>query len=123
MDDLSGLLEGFLSQPDAMAQLETMAKALGLDTGGPAQQESQSSGTGGLDDLISPAQLMALMGALNEASAPSESTALLEALRPLLGSERQEKLSRAIRAMQLMNAARSVSKALEKEGGHVQSLY
>lgn len=111
MDDLSGVIESFLSQPDAMEQLQSMAQALGLD----AKTESNTTEpkqTGSLDDLISPAQLMALMGAMNEASAPSESTSLLEALRPLLGADRQGKLDRAIRALQLTNAAKSVSKAL-----------
>lgn len=112
MDDLSGVIESFLSQPDAMEQLQSMAQALGLDSQ-PEPESTRPQQTGGLDDLISSAQLMALMGAMNEASAPSESTSLLEALRPLLGSERQGKLDRAIRALQLTNAAKSVSKALK----------
>lgn len=115
MDDLSNVIENFLSQPDAMEQLQSMAQALGLDTQAqPEQKTAQPQPSGGLDDLISPAQLMALMGAMNEASAPNETTSLLEALRPLLGSERQGKLDRAIRALQLTNAAKSVSKALKQ---------
>lgn len=112
MDDLSGVIENFLAQPNAMEQLQSMAQALGLDTQSEPQSTEQQQ-AGGLDDLISPVQLMALMSAMNEASAPSESTSLLEALRPLLGQGRQGKLDRAIRALQLTNAAKSVSQALK----------
>lgn len=112
MDDLSGILEGFLAQPDAMEQLQSMAQALGLGTQ-PETASAQPQQGGGLEDLISPAQLIALMGAMNEASAPNESTSLLEALRPMLGEERQGKLNRAIRALQLTNAAKCVSQALK----------
>lgn len=107
MDDFSGVIESFLSQPDAMEQLQAMAQALGLDSqeGSQPSQPSQSSTP---DDLISPAQLMAVMSAMNEASGPNDCTSLLEALRPMLRC--QGKVNRAIRALQLTNAAKSVSK-------------
>ena len=53
-----------------------------------------------------------LLGALRDGGA-SQSAALLEALRPLLRLEKQEKLDRAIRAVRLMGAARTVSKTIE----------
>ena len=91
-----------------------MAEALGLDTQSSPTPSQPSAQEPELQDFFSPAQLTALLGAMNQASAPNETTSLLHALRPLLGEERQPKLDRAIRAMQLMNAARTVSKALEK---------
>ena len=101
MDDLSGILESFLAQPDAMEQLRSMAQSLGFEP--PAQEpDTQTARQSGLEDLISPAQLMALMGAMSEASAPNDSTSLLEALRPLLGLERQEKLNRAIAVVSIV---------------------
>ena len=121
MDDLGTAIQSFLSQPGAMEQVEAMAKQLGLgnpepeasseETASTAQMEPLEAITSGLGGL-SPESLGKLLGALRDGGA-SQSAALLEALRPLLRLEKQEKLDRAIRAVRLMGAARTVSKTIE----------
>lgn len=106
MDDLSGTINSFLSQPGAMEQMQKMAQQLGL-SGLPEPQEKNQ------EDGLSPEMVSGVMSALSEATRPDESTALLEALRPLLRQENQEKIDRAIKALRLMRAARTVSTAVE----------
>lgn len=106
MDDLSGTISSFLSQPGAMEQMQKMAQQLGLG-GLPEPQEKTT------EETLSPEMVSRLMSALSEASRPDESTALLEALRPLLRRENQEKIDRAIKALRLMRAAKTVSSAVE----------
>lgn len=106
MDDLSGTITSFLNQPGAMEQMQKMAQQLGLG-GLPEPQEKAP------EEALSPEMMSGLMSALSEASRPDESTALLEALRPLLRRENQAKIDRAIKALRLMRAARSVSSAVE----------
>lgn len=104
MDDLSTAINSFLSQPGAMEQMEKMAQQLGL---GPSEPETQ------VPEGMSPEMVSRLMSAVSEAARPDESTAFLEALRPLLRRENQEKIDRAIQALRLMRAARTVSTAVE----------
>ena len=107
MDDFSTAVTSFLSQPGAMEQMKTMANQLGL---GPMQQETiEQEQNGG----ISPEVLTRILGAVSEATRPDETTAFLEALRPLLRTEHQEKVDRAIRAVQLIRAAKTVSTTME----------
>lgn len=103
MDDFSGTIERFLSQPEAMEQLQAMAKQLGLgETAAPAAPEG-----------IQPEMLTKLMAAFSEASQNDQVTELLNALRGILRPERQEKIDRAIRAVHLVRAAKTVSKVVE----------
>lgn len=107
MDDFGATVSSFLSQPGAMEQMKAMASQLGL---GAMQQEAEvQEQSGG----ISPEMLTRILGAISEATRPDETTAFLEALRPLLRSEHQEKVDRAIRAVQLIRAARTVSSSVE----------
>lgn len=109
MDDLSGAINSFLSQPGAMDQLQSMAKQLGL--GGMA--EPSAAPEPAMPDGISPEMLSRLMSAFSEASKQDEVTDFLEALRALLRPERQEKIDRAIRAVHLMRAAKTVTKVVD----------
>ena len=109
MDDFGAAVSSFLSQPGAMEQMKALASQLGL---GAMQQEAETQAqeqSGG----ISPEMLTRILGAVSEATRPDEITAFLEALRPLLRSEHQEKIDRAIRAVQLIRAARTVSSSVE----------
>lgn len=107
MDDFGAAVSSFLSQPGAMEQMKAMAEQLGL---GPSQNEKQESH---LPEGISPEVLTKILGAVSEAAKPDETTAFLEALRPLLRTEHQEKIDKAIRAVQLVRAAKTVSAAVE----------
>lgn len=103
MDDLSGAIAQFLSQPEAMEQLGAMAKQLGLG----------EATTPEIPEGISPEMLTKLIGAVSEASRDDEVTELFGALRGLLRPERQEKIDRAIRAVHLVRAAKTVTKVVE----------
>ncbi len=110
MDDISAAVAQFLENPEAMGQLEAMAKQLGLAPEAPkpaAQpQPSESLLPGGL----SPQLLGTLAGALQSSEEAAAAARLFETLRPLFGDG--EKLNRAARAVQLTYAARSVTGAL-----------
>lgn len=103
MDDISGIIERVMSQPEAMEQLQSMAKQLGL--GGEVTEAPPKE--------VSPELLSKVVSAFSEASAKDEVTSFLEALRGLLRPERQEKLDRAIRAVHLMRTARTMSSVVE----------
>lgn len=108
MDDFSTAVNSFLSQPGAMEQLQQMAQQLGLQPTEPRKPEEPAVPEG-----LSPETIGRLMSAWSEASRPDENTAFLEALRPLLRRDNQEKLDRAIQALRLMRAAKTVSAAVE----------
>lgn len=127
MDDLSGKLGEILSDPAAMAKIQSLAQSLGLDGGGqqaesrPAPQESggqkPASGDGGLlsalsgllggsaakpqgnDSAQALLRMAPLLGGLRE---ETDGTRLLRALRPLLSPARQARLDQAVRLLQLM---------------------
>ena len=126
MSDFEEKLNAILSNPDAMAQVMTLAKSLGGNNpAGTAQQQdpppqeptgAKEAFTGGsghgstanLGDLfgqIDPAligRLLPLLGELNHGE-NDERLQLLYALRPFLKPERQEKVERAVRAAKLIH--------------------
>lgn len=108
MDDLGAAISGFLSQPDAMEQLASMAKQLGLKPDGPDQEQAPEA-----DQPIPPELLQQVMQAVSDGGRPDEATTLLEALRPMLRPEKREKLDRAMRALRLMRVARTVAQTIE----------
>ena len=113
MDDLSGAINGFLSQPGAMEQLQQMAQQLGLSpTEHGEKTESPKQPPGPPPEKpaelpISPDMLQGLLQAAAEASKPDEASQLLLALKPMLRPERQEKVDRAIRMLGLMRSAKT----------------
>lgn len=107
MDDFGAAVSSFLSQPGAMEQMKAMAQQLGLVS------EQEKAPEQNAPDGISPEVLTRILGAVSEAAKPDETTAFLEALRPLLRQEHQGKIDRAIKALQLMRAAKTVSGAVE----------
>ena len=82
MDDLNTRLGQILSDPQSMAQLQSMAAALGLgqnsttvnNTQNPPQNQAPASSTGGLD-LNSLAALLGGLGASAQAAPPPPSPA------------------------------------------------
>lgn len=101
MDDLGSVISGFLQQPDAMEQLQAAAKQLGLDS-----NEAQPAAG------FSP-ELLKNMARVMGSGQDDETACFLRALRTMLRPERREKVDRAIRAMQLVSAARAVSALTE----------
>ena len=119
MDDFSTAIQGFLSQPGAMEQLQQMAQQLGF-----SQQEQDESprppdnpsGKAADSPLpISPELLQGLMQAAAEASKPDEATTLLLALKPMLRPERQEKVDRAVGLLGMMRAAKTAGEIMGPE--------
>lgn len=125
MDDLSGAIQGFLSQPGAMEQLQQMAQQLGLSPQNPSEHPEPPK-SGGCDPPklpepsgelpISPELLQGLMQAAQEASKPDETSKLLLALKPMLRPERQEKVDRAVEMLRLMRAAKTAGQLMGREG-------
>lgn len=121
MDDLSTAIQGFLSQPGAMDQLQQMAQQLGLSPqehnefpnppDNPPPKGPEPSG----ELPISPELLQGLMQAAAEASKPDETSALLLALKPMLRPERQEKVDRAVQLLGVMRAAKTASQVMGPE--------
>ena len=127
MDDLSGKLGEILSDPAAMAKIQSLAQTLGLDGGGqqgepraaPRESSGQkpASGDSGLLSALSGLlgtngggqpgndtaqallRMAPLLGGLRE---ETDGTRLLRALRPLLSPARQARLDQAVRLLQLM---------------------
>ena len=109
MDDLGGMIQNFLSQPGAMDQLEDMAKQLGLAGGDASLQKPDM-------EMIQPEMLNTVMKLMGEASGQDNITGFLLALKEILRPERQAKVDRAIRALNLIRAAKTVSSVAELRG-------
>ena len=126
MEDLEKKISELLSSPDSMAQLMAMARALsgGEDTTpgdpeqaapaaeaasamGPAPPKPEHTEAGNFD-LPDPQTMAKLMGIMRRMSAPQDKkkTALLNALRPYLSAQRQQKLDRALKMIQMTEAAK-----------------
>ncbi|MCH3973103.1 MAG: hypothetical protein LKE53_10155 [Oscillospiraceae bacterium] len=113
MEDLAQKLSAMLSDPAAMAQVESIMGALG---GGekaassapppkpqPAPAPPAPAGMPGLNaETIGLVTKLAPM--LSAMQQEDNSTRLLRALRPMLGEPRQKKLDEAMRLLQLMRA-------------------
>lgn len=121
MDDFGAAINGFLSQPGAMEQLQQMAQQLGLSLPERSEQsksEDQPSNPPPEKSAslpISPELLQGLMQAAAEASKTDETARLLLALKPMLRPERQEKVDRAVQMLGLMRAAKAAGQVMGTE--------
>ncbi len=95
MEDLQSAIQGVLSDPEQMAQLQAMAQALGLQQEPTAPQAPASDAPDG--------QVLALMGQLSQMHGSEE--AVFSALRPTLSAQGQKKADRALRAARLSRLA------------------
>ena len=102
MDDLKGMLQGFLQSEEGLSQLQSVAEMLGLSGSGPSLPEKQSPELLPSADGIDPKKLMAAMDLFRLVSADDHNTVFLRSLKPLLRPERQPKVDLAIRFLQLM---------------------
>lgn len=117
MDDLTGRLQSLLSDPESMhdlAELAAMLRQSGEDADGADGAESaESAEDAGMPDLT---KLLAIGQALTAAQ-QDENTALLLALKPHLSAERQVRVGRAVRMLQLWNAV-----SVLRENGMLEGL-
>ena len=111
MDDLTGRLQSLLSDPESMrdlAELAAMLRQSGEDTDGAESAEGAE-----MPDLT---KLLAIGQALS-GTQQDENTALLLALKPHLSAERQVRVGRAVRMLQLWNAV-----SVLRENGMLEGL-
>lgn len=137
MSDWEEKLNTLLSDPDAMAQVMSMAQSLSGQLGGksgdttPADEAERTPEQGGgaqtaeIPDLstllggIDPAALQKLLPLLGQLNRPEsgETAAFLRALRPFLKPERQEKVERAAQLARFIHLGKVF--LLQEENGHV----
>ena len=127
MSDFEDKLNGILSNPDAMAQIASLAQSLNL--GGepesappsPAPASGNSSGggmLGGLGDLLGQLdpgmiqKLLPLVGELSGGGGNDERLQLLYALRPFLKPEKRDKVERAVKAARLIHVGKKLLSAM-----------
>ncbi|MFI3207236.1 MAG: hypothetical protein R3Y33_08295 [Clostridia bacterium] len=106
MDDISGQLNKILSDPSSMAQIQNIMSGLGLggnDTQNtvetPEPVQTTDNPLGDIDMVSMMGKIAPLLGTIKQ---DDNSTRLLSALKPMLSNSRQEKITQAIRILQLL---------------------
>ena len=115
MNDWEEKLNALLSDPNAMAQVVSMAQTLSQQFGGgepqsTAQSEPQDGGNPlGMLGNIDPALLTRLIPVLQQLnrSESSEASAFLYALRPFLKPSRRDKVDRACQLARVIHLAKT----------------
>ena len=95
MEDIMGMLQNALSDPETAGKLNGLISSLG------AGESSSSAPEQNSPDM---AKLMQLGSMLQQSGSNDSNVALLMALRPLLKEETQLKLDRVIKVFRLMSA-------------------
>lgn len=129
MDDLSGMIQNLLQDPQTMAQVQSLAKSLGLGDTTPSMPSPESSSALSMLQNLLPAQaqnepqdnmvslLLRAAPLLTTVNQEDNATRFLAALRPLLGETRQRKLDEAGRILKLLRLL-----PLLKESGLLQNI-
>ena len=91
-----------MSDPEAMRQLENMARQLGLISTNEAPKEETR-------EPEIPEELAGFLAAMGKSSASCPEAELLSALRPILRPDKQYKADRAIRVIRLINTAKAAA--------------
>ena len=129
MDDLSGMIQNLLQDPQTMAQVQSLAKSLGLGDTTPSMPSPESSSALSMLQNLLPAQaqnepqdnMMSLLlraaPLLTTVNQEDNATRFLTALRPLLSEEKQKKLDEAGRILKLLRLL-----PLLKESGLLQNI-
>ncbi len=105
MEDLSQKLSALLNDEESIRQLQELAEMAGF-----TDSSQQQSPMGEMPDM---SKIMGLMSILNQAKADDNNICFLEALRPLLESERQSKVDKAVKILRILN----ILPALREMGG------
>lgn len=98
MSELQDTLQKIMSDPEAMRQVQSLGKQLGLGESTPAPPAPVQSPVSG-DMMAAFSKLAPLM---NAAKPSDETTALLNALRPFLSGEKLERLNSAQKLLSLI---------------------
>lgn len=116
MEDLFGKMQELMNDPESMKQISELAQMLQSETSAAsAPPPAEETENGGIS--FDPMMLMKFSELLGSSRRSDENTALLMALRPHLRSERQEKVDKAVRLLQLMKLFSTL-----KESGMLQNL-
>ena len=102
MDEIESKLNAVLSNPDMMAQIMSMAQALG---GGAPSPPPPQPVMPDIPEGLDIGMITKLAGMANSANVDKDQRALLIALRPYLTNDRIGKLERAMRATKLAGLA------------------
>ena len=103
MADLQEQLNSILSDPDAMAQIASLAQSLGMSAAEEPKPEPPAAG--GLDpELLG--RIAPLLRQLNQ-SESGEAAAFLRALRPFLSEKRRAKVERAAQLARLIHLGKT----------------
>ena len=103
-------LNSILSDPEAMAQIVSLAQSIGGQQGAsapppPSPPEEQQAETGGIDpELLK--RLGPMMAQLNRPES-GEAAAFLQALRPFLSEKRRAKVERAAQLARLIHLGKT----------------
>lgn len=119
MSELEEKLNSILSDPDAMAQVMSLAQSLSAQTGGDAPTDASAppAQDGGSDvsamlsravSSLDPELLRRLLPVLSQLNREesSQTAALLYALRPFLREDRRGKVERAVQLARLIHLAK-----------------
>ena len=102
MDEMESKLNAVLSNPDMMAQIMSMAQALGGSAPSPPPPQPVMPD---IPEGLDIGMITKLAGMANSANVDKDQRALLIALRPYLTNDRIGKLERAMRATKLAGLA------------------
>lgn len=136
MADWQEQLNSILSDPDAMAQIASLAQSISGGSGGPpppsheaaedgaptggasSGPDAASAALGGLDPELM-RRIMPLLRQMNRPES-SETTAFLLALRPFLSEARRDKVERAAQLARLVHLGKTfLTTQGQEEAGHV----
>lgn len=101
MDNLQDAISQIMSDPEALSQVQSLGKMLGL--GNKSQNEAKpkpSSDSAVPSDMMS--KITKLMPLLRQINQEDDTTRLLSALRPFLSEEKCRKLDSAKKMLQFM---------------------
>lgn len=120
MADWQEQLNTILSDPNAMAQIASIAQSLGGPAQEPPKQETprtEQPDAGALDaELLG--RLAPLIRQLNRPES-GEAAAFLRALRPFLSEKRRDKVERAAQLARLIHLGKTFLISSGQEDGHV----
>ena len=102
MDEMESKLNAVLNNPDMMAQIMSMAQALG---GGAPSPPPPQPVMPDIPEGLDIGMITKLAGMANSANVDKDQRALLIALRPYLTNDRIGKLERAMRAARIARMA------------------
>ena len=120
MADFSEMLNGILSNPQAMQQMMALAQSLGLQgQGGQPQQSAPPPQLPQQPSQPDPMQLLqGFLQMSKQMGGDERQLALFQALKPFVRPDRAEKLDRAI---QVAKISRLAGNALQKLGPQILS--